>query len=172
MTSKGRATTLARGFALALAFALTIPANVAYADGPTTPPKKGGGPGGGVQPMADEYDPGGGLSSSVVIVICNGESRDPHFSGHVPGRVNAEGITYCTSNPNIYVTVQSKLYKEFAWFWFTQIGEAYSSGFGTASAFANAACQGSLNYRIVSTHTITAGNTETKQSANTKYVTC
>lgn len=160
---------LVRALVLAFIFALTIPSNVAYAD-PTHPPKRLSGP--GIQPMAAEYDPGGGSPSSLQTsgsaYACLNESRNPHVSAHQPGNVNAEGITQCTAP--VYLTIHAKLYKEFAWLWWWPLDESpVLSGYGTINVFVNAPCAGNLNYRIVTDHTDPSNSVRT---ANTQYVAC
>lgn len=166
----------ARRVVWALVFSLAIsvyPSSPALADGPGGKGPKGGPP---IQEQAEEYDPGGGTSSSTTTsggaFSCLYESRNPHYSTHIPGRVNAEGVTICTS-PNPRVTVKAALYKEFAWLWWTKIAETpVASGFGSVNVFVNAACQGNLYYRIVTDHSDTGAWTNSGRTSNTQYVVC
>lgn len=158
--------------AWSIVFALVISlsaAGLASAD-PGRPPH------GPIKPMADEYDPGGGSPNSLTLSgasgYCYSESRDPHSSSHVTGNVNAEAYIWCSVPTS--VTLHAKLYKEFAWFWWTVLDEKWSPAGSTAapehSIFVNKACQGDLNYRLVTWAYPSGMNSGVTQ--NTQYVPC
>jgi hypothetical protein len=166
--------TILRAIALAAILALLVPANVAYAD-PTRPPHP---PQpcrpGTVCTQADEYDPGGGLSTSATESgggwTCYSESRNPHSSSHVTGNVNAESYIWCAV-PTA-VTLHATLYKEFAWFWWRTLDDKWASGTTAPdfNLFVNSACQGDLNYRLVTWAYPSGMNSG--GSMNTQYVPC
>lgn len=130
-----------------------------------------------IMPMADEYDPGGGSPSSMTLTgasgYCYSESRNPHSSDHVTGRINAEAYVWC-SVPT-FVTLHAKLYKEFAWLWWTVLDETTRSDtaapeFPPPGVFVNRDCQGDLNYRLVTWAYPSGMNSGVTQ--NTQYVPC
>jgi hypothetical protein len=72
------------------------------------------------------------------------------------------------------VALQSKLYKEFGWLWWWPLDDSgIVPGTGTMNVFVNSACQGNLNYRIVTDH-YAAGvfPTNPVRTSNTQFVTC
>lgn len=125
--------------------------------------------------MADVYDPGGGgeqAYSNANFFYCDNQSRNPHHSSHQPGWVNAEGWMWC-SDSSVSVSIRSKLWKEFAWFWFTELADSgVRYGVGAVNVFVNYPCQGNLNYRITTTHTAANTFPNPVQTRNTKYVVC
>lgn len=101
---------------------------------------------------------------------CYSESRNPHSSSHITGNVNAEGYAWC-SVPTAF-TLHATLYKEFAWLWWTVLDDKWTSGTTAPdlNIFVNSACQGDLNYRLI-TYAYPSGM-NSGGSMNTQYVPC
>jgi hypothetical protein len=156
---------------LALVISLN-PAPVRADDG--RPDKAFAGP---AQPMAQEYDPGGGASESQGIPIpdgtCTGESRNPHSSEHSTGRVNAEGWTGFCTYPTV-LSVHAKLYKEFGWLWWWTLDEQWGGPVTstTVNVFVNSDCNGDLWYRIFTEHYVQNAEPYPGLTKNDKYVDC
>ncbi len=72
--------------------------------------------------------------------------------------------------PPVAITLQATLSKEFAWLWWWNLSSSSNSGYGTANVFVNAGCQGNLNYRIKTWHTVAGVPQGTVTTANIQHV--